>query len=94
MTVFIILLLYVLYVGRRVRLGSRGPSVIVQCRDGHLFTTVWIPGISLKAVRLGPLRYQYCPVGEHWVFVRIVNPADLTEEQRQFADMHHDSRIL
>jgi hypothetical protein len=25
----------------------------VRCRRGHLFTAIWIPGISFKAVRLG-----------------------------------------
>lgn len=67
-----------------------GSSVIVCCRQGHLFTTIWIPLISFKAVRLGSMRYQYCPVGQHWAFVDIVNPSDLTEEERQFAADHPD----
>ena len=32
---------------------SFGRSVPVRCRQGHLFTTTWIPGASLKALRLG-----------------------------------------
>ena len=30
-----------------------GGEVIVRCRDGHLFSTLWIPGASVKALRLG-----------------------------------------
>ncbi len=30
-----------------------GGNAVVRCRQGHLFTTIWIPGASLKAVRLG-----------------------------------------
>ncbi len=33
-----------------------GRDVIVRCRDGHLFMTTWIPGASLKAIRLGLAR--------------------------------------
>jgi len=41
----------------------------VRCRDGHLFTTLWVPFGSLKALRLGRRRFQYCPVGHHWTIV-------------------------
>ena len=41
----------------------------VRCRDGHLFTTIWVPFGSLKALRLGRRRFQYCPVGHHWTTV-------------------------
>jgi hypothetical protein len=41
----------------------------VRCSAGHLFTTTWVPLGSLKAVRLGGTRYQYCPVGHHWATV-------------------------
>jgi hypothetical protein len=35
------------------RLGYRlGGDVVVRCRQGHLFTTLWIPGVKLKAVDL------------------------------------------
>lgn len=33
-----------------------GPVVIVRCMRGGLFETVWIPLVSFKALRLGPLR--------------------------------------
>ena len=47
-----------------------GPDTLVQCRDGHIFTTKWMPGVSFNAIRFGPTRYQYCPVGKHWTFIR------------------------
>jgi hypothetical protein len=45
----------------------------VRCREGHVFTTIWIPGGSLKAVRLGRWRWQRCPVGHHWTWVRRID---------------------
>jgi hypothetical protein len=58
----------------------------VRCSKGHLFTTTWVEGGSLKAVRLGPLtRYQRCPVGKHWAIVHPVKNEDLTDEQRSIA---------
>jgi hypothetical protein len=29
-------------------------KTMVRCNKGHLFTTTWIEGGSLKAIRLGP----------------------------------------
>ena len=46
-----------------------GGRVEVECRDGHRFTTLWIPGASLTSVRLGWWRFQRCPVGRHWSLV-------------------------
>jgi hypothetical protein len=70
-----------------------GSDTIVRCREGHLFTTVWIPGASLKAIRLGPVRFQYCPVGDHVTFIVPVRDQDLTEAQRQLAHLYHDRRV-
>lgn len=70
-----------------------GGSVPVRCRDGHLFTTVWIPGASVKALRLGLWRVQWCPVGRHVSLVTLVKDADLTDAERAFAAEHHDTRI-
>jgi hypothetical protein len=70
-----------------------GGNVVVRCRRGHLFTTIWIPGASLKAVRLGPARLQRCPVGPHWSLVTPVKPADLTDEERAGAASRRDIRI-
>lgn len=70
-----------------------GASVPVRCRDGHLFTTVWIPGVSVKALRLGPWRVQWCPVGRHVTLVSLVKDADLSDAEREFAAGHHDARV-
>jgi hypothetical protein len=79
-------------IGRR--LGYKlGTNTIVRCRQGHLFTTIWIPGVKLKELDLVVARVQRCPVGKHWSLVVPVREADLTEEERQFAQDHHDIRI-
>src|SRR5579884_1293422 len=73
-------------VGATWHRGARlGGHVIVRCRRNHLFTTIWIPGVSLKSLRLGPWRFQRCPVGRHWSLVTPVNAAGLTQDQRRRA---------
>lgn len=79
-------------VARRKGYGVGG-NTVVRCRAGHLFTTIWIPGASLKAVRLGWVRLQRCPVGKHWTFVVPVRVADLTVEERRTAAERLDVRI-
>jgi len=70
-----------------------GGNVVVRCRRGHLFTTIWIPGASLKSVRLGWYRFQRCPVGGHWSLVKPVRESDLTEDERRGAAERRDLRI-
>lgn len=70
-----------------------GGNVVVRCRQGHLFETIWVPGMSFKSLRLGWARLQRCPVGKHWSLVTPVRNADLTEKKRRFAKDHHDVRI-
>ena len=70
-----------------------GGNVVVRCRAGHLFTTIWVPGASLKSVRLGWARFQRCPVGQHWSLVTPVREDDLTEAEREQAAAHHDVRV-
>jgi hypothetical protein len=56
---------------------------VVRCREGHLFRTTWIEGVSLTSLRLAPrTRFQRCPVGHHWALIHPVKEADLTEEDR------------
>jgi hypothetical protein len=69
---------------------SLGKNAVVRCRAGHVFATIWIPGASLKALRLGPWRIQWCPVGRHVDLVRLVKASDLSESEREFATAHHD----
>ncbi|MGD0742374.1 MAG: hypothetical protein ABSA31_03680 [Acidimicrobiales bacterium] len=68
-------------------------NTVVRCRDGHLFSTLWIPGGSLKSIRLGWWRLQRCPVGRHWSLVTPVWVSRLSEEERQLASQHRDVRI-
>jgi hypothetical protein len=70
-----------------------GANTVVRCRSGHLFTTLWIPGASLKAIRLGWWRLQRCPVGRHWSLVTPIDTADLTPEEKQLAAGRHDVHI-
>lgn len=70
-----------------------GGNVVVRCRKGHLFTTIWIPGASVKSLRLGWLRLQRCPVGKHWTLVKPVREADLSKAERRRAAKYHDVRI-
>ncbi|MGC9961436.1 MAG: hypothetical protein ABSE47_05985 [Acidimicrobiales bacterium] len=83
----VLLIVRVLMFRRR---GYAGDTThrIVRCSKGHVFTTVWLPGASLTAVRLGGARYQRCPVGKHWSFVQPVKEGDLTDEERRSAEEH------
>ena len=70
-----------------------GGNVIVRCREGHLFTTIWVPGVSLKSLRFGARRFERCPVGHHWSLVKLVRESDLSERARRNARAHKDIRI-
>lgn len=67
----------------------------VRCAAGHLFTTIWVPAASLKAVRLGWTRWQYCPVGHHWATVSRLDAADRppTADELAQAALVHDVRV-
>jgi hypothetical protein len=67
-----------------------GGHLIVRCRSGHLFTTLWIPAVSIKSLKLGIWRYQRCPAGHHWSLVTPVDPATLSDGQRREAGEHRD----
>ena len=54
---------------RRRGYSGMGGRQLVRCRSGHVFRTIWIPGVSIKSLRLGWWRAQYCPVGRHWTLV-------------------------
>lgn len=73
--------------------GRLGGETIVRCQAGHLFTTIWIPGISFKAVRLGSIRFQKCPVGDHWTLIALVDESTLTEDEKQIAYQNRDNQI-
>ncbi len=75
------------------RTGRPGGNIVVRCHDGHLFTTIWLPGASVKSARLGPWRLQRCPVGGHWSIVTPVRESDLTPWQRRRAHAREDIRV-
>jgi hypothetical protein len=79
--------------GLRMRGYKAGGNVVVRCRQGHLFTTIWVPGASVKSVRLGWWRFQRCPVGRHWSIVTPVKQAKLTEDEARAALETKDIRI-
>jgi len=91
--VVVIVLVISAIAGRRAGYSGLGGDTVVTCSKGHLFTTVWVPGVSLKSIRLGFARFQYCPVGRHWGLVTPVRDCDLTEEDKRIAAEHHDARI-
>jgi len=70
-----------------------GGRLVVRCRRGHLFTTLWIPGASVKALRLGWWRFQRCPVGGHWSLVTPVRVSELSDDERLLAAEHRDIRL-
>lgn len=82
-----------MYYPTREGVVSRNGRIIVRCNAGHLFTTIWIPFVSFKAIRLGPFRFQYCPVGGHWAFVTPIKESDLSEADQQIAAQNQDSNI-
>jgi hypothetical protein len=77
----------------RLRGYRIGTNVVVRCRQGHLFSTIWVPGGSLKSVRLGLWRWQRCPVGRHWSLVTPVKESELSETELRVALATKDVRI-
>ncbi len=86
--VLVVLVVTLVAMGRSA--AVHGTQRIGRCRAGHLFTSTVIPGASLKAVRLGNVRFQQCPVGPHWSIVGWVDPATLTPDQLAEARSRHD----
>jgi hypothetical protein len=77
---------------------NKGPDQLDQQtgaghRQGHLFTTIWLPAASLKAVRFGWWRLQRCPVGKHWSIVTPVKESELSEDDKRIASEQRDIRI-
>ncbi|MHB1087482.1 MAG: hypothetical protein ACYC19_01820 [Acidimicrobiales bacterium] len=80
-------------VARKRGYAGLGGNTVVRCRSGHLFTTIWVPGVSLKSLRLGWWRFQYCPIGKHWSVVSPVKVATLSDEERESAAEARDIRL-
>jgi len=60
-----------------------GTKAAARCSKGHVFRTVWIEGVSMTAVRLGPTtRYQRCPTCGRFRLVHLVKEVALSPEDR------------
>jgi hypothetical protein len=77
---------------RRLGYGFGG-KVVVRCSSGHLFTTIWVPAVSVKSLRFGLRRFQRCPVGRHWTMVEPVRADQLSQDERREAAAHRDIRL-
>jgi hypothetical protein len=66
---------------------------IVRCSGGALYSTIWVPFASLKAVRLGNARLQRCPVHRKWERVTKVDPTSLTPGELAAAERVRDVGI-
>jgi hypothetical protein len=77
---------------RRLGYGFGG-KVVVRCGQRHLFTTLWIPGASVKSLRFGMKRFQRCPVGGHWTVVAPVAKSELSPQEQFEASANHDVPI-
>ena len=77
----------------RLRGYPMGTDVVVRCRRGHLFSTIWLPGVSVKALRLAWWRVQRCPVGTHWTIVTPVRHGELGEKELSAAHERKDVRL-
>jgi len=75
-----------------LRSGRFGGILIVRCRRGHLFSTIWLPAASVKSLRLGFWRVQRCPEG-HWSLVTPVRASELSPRQRARAARLRDVRL-
>ena len=91
--VVVVVIYFSTIIGRRMGYSGLGGNTIVRCSKGHLFTTIWVPGGSLKSIRLGFVRLQYCPVGKHWAVVKPVKESELTDREKQIASENKDTRI-
>ena len=80
-------------IARRRGYSGMGGNTVVRCRQGHVFTTIWVPGASLKALRLGWWRYQRCPVDRHWSLVSPVKESTLSDEELRAAKELRDIRL-
>ncbi len=57
----------------------------IRCSQGALYSTIWWPLGSFKAIHLGRTRIQRCPVHHKWERVSKVDPASLSSEELQRA---------
>jgi hypothetical protein len=66
---------------------------VVQCSQGHCFSTIWLPMVSVKSIRLGDRRVQKCPVCHRFRSVRQIAEDELAPEELEAARQLRDSRL-
>lgn len=66
---------------------------IVECSSGAYYSTIWVPLVSFKALRLGNTRVQPCPIHHKWEKTWLVAPDTLEPEVLAKARATRDSRI-
>lgn len=66
---------------------------IARCSEGHLFSTIWIPLVSFKAIRMGSDRWQKCPLCRKFRRVSLVDKDSLSSSETEQANSVQDSRI-
>ena len=92
--VVLLTVVFAAWAARRSRpISGSDRRVVVRCRDGHLFTTVWVPFVSFKSLRFGAWRWQRCPVAGHWTFVAPLPDDQLTDSERRLAEHFPDGPI-
>jgi len=69
---------------------KRNGEVIARCRQGHLFTTVWVGRFTWRQLDLGFARIQRCPVDGRLTVVRPVDVFELTAEEKRAAKRIRD----
>lgn len=67
---------------------------IVECEQGALFSTRWVPLISFKSARVGNRRFQRCPVHKRFEFVMRADESRLSNAERDSALEIRDTRII
>jgi hypothetical protein len=88
--IVVVVLIKVVFSRMRGR-PALGGEIVVRCGKGHLFTTKWSPLGSFTSIRLSSVRFQHCPVGDHWSLVRPVPDSDLTAEDRRMAERNRQA---
>jgi len=71
-----------------------GSRTVVKCSGGGYYETIWVPLVSLKAIRLGAKRFQRCPIHRKWEMTQRVRDDELTPQIRQAAAQYRDSGVV
>jgi hypothetical protein len=82
-----------LLASRRGVTDRQGTRVVVRCLGGHVFTTTWPVASRWNPSRAAPVRWRWCPAGEHWTLATPVRPEDLSPAEWRMARHFHDDSV-